>query len=92
VFSFILGLGLIIIARPVCKGSKCIKEKAPKPAEWNGQIYQFGASCHKYSTVIVDCPQEGYIESFAGLSENKIHETPVLQDRSRISTIYDAKV
>ena len=64
VFSFILGLGLIIIARPVCKGSKCFKEKAPKPAEWNGQIYQFGASCHKYSTVIVDCPQEGYIESF----------------------------
>lgn len=65
VFSFILGLGLVIIARPVCKGSNCIKEKAPKPTDWNNSVYQFGASCHKYSTVVVDCPSEGYVEPFA---------------------------
>lgn len=69
VFSFILGLGLVIIARPVCKGTDCLKEKAPKPIEWNGNIYQFGKSCHKYSTVIVDCPTEGCIEPFSGVQK-----------------------
>jgi hypothetical protein len=64
VFSFILGLGLISIIRPGCKGAECEKLKAPSPADWNGQVYEMASKCYEYAIKTVDCPATGSIESF----------------------------
>ena len=64
VFSFILGLGLISIIRPGCKGTECEKVKAPNPADWNGQVYEIASKCYEYTIKTVDCPSSGSIESF----------------------------
>jgi len=64
VFSFILGLGIISIIRPGCKGAECEKLKAPNPADWNGQVYEMASKCYEYAIKTVDCPATGSIESF----------------------------
>jgi hypothetical protein len=63
-FSFILGLGLVSIIRPVCKGAECDSVKAPNPADWNGKVYEMASKCYEYTIKTVDCPSSGSIESF----------------------------
>jgi hypothetical protein len=72
IFSFALGLGIIAILRPVCKGDDCNLVKAPPLKEWDGFVYRMGAKCYEYTSKIVDCPAtEGLIESFMGEFEHR---------------------
>ena len=64
VFSFAIGLGIIAILRPVCLGDSCKKVKAPNTVDWDGFVYRMGAKCYEYKSEIIDCPTEGYVESF----------------------------
>jgi hypothetical protein len=63
-FSFLLGLGLMALLRPVCKGDECILLKAPPAHEVKDSTYQIGMKCYKFETYTVDCPQKGAIEAF----------------------------
>ena len=64
VFSFLLGLGLMAILRPGCKGDGCIVMKAPPAQEVKNSVYQIGKKCYKFETYAVDCPSSGVIEAF----------------------------
>ena len=56
VFSFLIGLGIVAILRPVCKGDVCTVNKAPPPADWNGFVYSVGSKCYEFKTEVMDCP------------------------------------
>lgn len=70
-FSFILGVGIIAILRPMCKDEdgksiECSTNKAPPVADWDNAVYRVGSKCYEYKTQIIDCPtnKRDYIESF----------------------------
>jgi hypothetical protein len=68
-FSLLLGIGIVAILRPTCKGEACTVAKAPPPADWNGFVYRLGEKCYEFSTAVIECPKAGTgaaaIESFA---------------------------
>lgn len=65
-FSFLLGLGVVALVRPLCKDGECTVKKAPPVKEWDGAVYRVGNKCHEYKTKSVECPASGMIESFRG--------------------------
>ena len=73
-FSFLLGLGIVAILRPVCTGSGCNVNKAPAVADWNNVVYSVGSKCYEFKTDVVDCPKEAGaqspIESFQSAARN----------------------
>lgn len=65
VFSFLLGLGLAAILRPVCKGDQCLLLKAPPVHEVEKTTYQLGSKCFQFDLENRDCPSKGkVIEAF----------------------------
>jgi hypothetical protein len=77
-FSLLLGIGLVAIFRPLCKGSDgqpsaCTLDKAPPVKEWDGAVYHLGSKCYEYKTTTVDCPngKKDYIESFSSEFANR---------------------
>lgn len=64
VFSFVIGLGIMALLRPVCHGAACIIQKAPPVEEVSKTTYQLGAKCYQFKSAPVDCPADGIIESF----------------------------
>jgi len=66
-FSFLLGLGIVAIFRPACKGDACNTYKAPPVKEWDGAVYRIGGKCWEFKSTTVECPKTGgEIESFRG--------------------------
>jgi hypothetical protein len=63
-FSFLLGLGLMTLLRPICRGAECIVQKAPPLEEVNKSTYQLGSKCYQFRSVTIDCPKAGVIEPF----------------------------
>jgi hypothetical protein len=63
-FSFLLGLGLVALFRPICHGDKCRILKAPPVDEINKSTYQIGSKCYQFRTKTMDCPATGVVESF----------------------------
>lgn len=61
VFSFLLGLGLAAILRPVCKGDQCLLMKAPPVHEVQKTTYQLGSKCFQFGLENRDCPTKGKI-------------------------------
>lgn len=53
--SIMLGLGLATLFRKACNGPECLNFKGPRISEVNGNVYQNGDSCYKYSTVAATC-------------------------------------
>ena len=64
VFSFVIGLGLMALLRPICHGKDCMIQKAPSVEEVNKTTYQLGSNCYQFRSESVECPKEGVIESF----------------------------
>jgi hypothetical protein len=66
VFSFIIGLGLAAILRPVCKGDQCLILKAPPVHEVEKTTYQLGSKCFQFSLESRECPKTGkVVEAFS---------------------------
>jgi hypothetical protein len=64
-FSFVLGLGLICVLRPICSGSECSIEKAPAEKDFDKYVYRMnGGTCYEFKSEIVECPASGAIEGF----------------------------
>jgi hypothetical protein len=71
IFSFAIGIGVIAILRPICKGDHCNQIKAPPIKDWDGFVYRMGAKCYEYKSTITECPSDGFIESFQGQFEQR---------------------
>lgn len=77
-FSFILGIGIVAIARPLCKGEACTLFKAPPVKEWDGAVYRIGGDCYEYTTKTIQCPGSGEIEAF---KDNFNRRPSIITDR-----------
>ena len=62
--SFMLGLAIVLIMAPICRGKECMIVKAPPIHEIRDSIYHIASKCYKFETVQMDCPAQGVIESF----------------------------
>jgi len=65
IFSVVLGIGIVCLFRPQCKGDGCNQVKAPPLQEWDKMTYRMGSKCYTYTSEIVDCTADKeLIESF----------------------------
>jgi hypothetical protein len=62
--SFMLGLAIVIIVSPICRGKHCMIVKAPPIHEIRDSVYHIASKCYKFETVQMDCPAQGVIEAF----------------------------
>jgi len=49
-FSFVLGVGIICLFRPICKGSECELNKPPSDKDFNKYVYRMGDKCYEFKT------------------------------------------
>ena len=62
--SFMLGLAIVVIVAPICRGKQCMIVKAPPIHEIRDSIYHIAAKCYKFEAVQMECPAQGVIEAF----------------------------
>jgi hypothetical protein len=62
--SFIIGLALMTLLKPVCKGDECRILKAPPLEEVTHSTYQLGGKCYQFRTQPISCPPGTVIEPF----------------------------
>ena len=67
ILSFLFGIAIVMVLAPICHGKGCIVVKAPPIHEVKESVYQIGAKCYKFDTVVLDCPASGIVESFENL-------------------------
>jgi hypothetical protein len=65
--SFLLGIALVMIVSPICRGKNCIIVKAPPIHEVRDYVYHIGTKCYKFDTVQMDCPASGAVEAFQNI-------------------------
>ena len=65
--SFMLGLAIVMVLTPMCRGKDCMIVNAPPIHEVNHTVYHIASKCYKFETVPMDCPASGAIESFENL-------------------------
>ena len=64
-FSFLIGVGIMCMCRPICEGSECSISKAPTEKDFDKYVYRMGGGrCFEFKSEIVDCPASGTIEAF----------------------------
>ncbi len=59
--SFMLGVGIAAMFRPVCRGPECILLRGPPVQEIRDAVYQFGAKCVEFKPRAVECPKSGTV-------------------------------
>lgn len=57
--SFILGVGIAAMFRPICKGPDCVILRGPPVQDIRDTVYQFGSRCVEFKTQAVECPKDG---------------------------------
>lgn len=65
--SFMLGLALVLVASPICRGRECMVVKAPPVHEVKDSVYKIGKKCYKFDVVQAECPPNGAIEAFQNI-------------------------
>jgi len=84
-FSFILGVGIVCVLRPICTGPECNVTKAPTDKDFEKFVYRMGAGkCFEFKSEIVQCPSSGAIEAFRECSKEEFNGDKFAR---RISTI-----
>ena len=69
-FSFMIGISVVAILIPVCKGGECFVKKAPSVSEMKENTYRIGEKCYQFKPKTTECPASGVIEAFRGESFN----------------------
>ena len=77
-FSFVVGIGLICILRPMCTGPDCVINKPPSETDFDKHVYRMGGKCYEFKTEIMECPVSGAIEAFKQKSQFGNRPTPIL--------------
>ena len=54
-FSFLIGLFVVLVLRPVCKGDDCVEHKNPDSKEVASSTYQIGSKCYQFIPTTVEC-------------------------------------
>lgn len=62
--SFMLGLAIVVIVAPICRGRECMIVKAPPIHEVRDSIYHIASKCYRFETVQMECPSQGIVEAF----------------------------
>jgi hypothetical protein len=70
-FSFVVGVGVICLFRPACKGKECELNKPPTEKDFDKHVYRIGEKCYEFKTDIVKCPPSGAIEAFKEKGKGK---------------------
>ena len=65
-FSFMIGISIVAILIPVCKGEECFVKKAPSVSEMKENTYRVGQKCYQFKPESTGCPASGVIEAFSG--------------------------
>ena len=88
-FSFVIGIGLVCMLRPMCSGSDCTINKAPAEKDFDKYVYRMGnSSCYEFKTEIVPCPASGAVEAFKEYSQSAEKEDEAFRDQfARRNTI-----
>jgi hypothetical protein len=74
-FSFVVGIGLVCVFRPMCTGNDCNINKAPTDKDFEKYVYKLGGGkCYEFKSEVVECPSSGTIEAFRECSANKTKE------------------
>ena len=77
-FSFVLGIGLICIFRPMCTGSECNVSRAPTDKDFDKYVYRMGeGKCYEFKSEIIECPVSGTIEAFRECNFKEKRDTSV---------------
>jgi hypothetical protein len=63
-FSFLMGVFIILLIRPSCKGESCFQYKSPPMDKIKDKAYKIGDTCYKFIPNEVKCPMTGVIEPF----------------------------
>jgi hypothetical protein len=61
VLSFVLGVGLAAMFRPVCKGPECVVVRGPPVQDIRDAVYQFGTKCVEFKPRPMECPKAGTV-------------------------------
>lgn len=61
VISFMLGVGIASMMRPVCKGPECVVVRGPPVQDIRDAVYQFGSKCVEFQPKPVECPKDGTV-------------------------------
>ena len=65
IFSLLVGIGLVCMISPQCKGAECNVNKPPVEEDFDKYVYRMqGGKCYEFKTDIVQCPSSGAIEAF----------------------------
>lgn len=64
VFSVLMGIFLMLLLRPICKGESCFNFKAPPLKEIQEHAYKMDDRCYKFVPKDVKCPMTGVVEPF----------------------------
>jgi len=65
-FSVLVGIGLICMIRPQCKGTDCTINKPPVEEDFDKYVYRMeGGKCYEFKTEIIACPASGAVEAFS---------------------------
>ena len=62
--SFMLGIAIVMVVTPMCRGKDCMIVKAPPLHEVNHSVYHIATKCYTFEAIPLDCPASGVIESF----------------------------
>jgi hypothetical protein len=64
-FSFMVGIGIMCMIRPMCTGSDCNLNKAPSDKDFDKHAYRMGTGkCYEFKSEVTECPASGAIEAF----------------------------
>jgi hypothetical protein len=64
VFSVLMGIFVILLVKPICKGDSCFTYKAPPMKDMREHAYKIGDTCYKFVPKEAKCPLTGVIEPF----------------------------
>jgi hypothetical protein len=67
ILSLMLGIAIVVVVTPMCRGKGCMIVKAPPLHEVNHSVYHIASKCYTFEAIQMDCPASGVIEAF----ENK---------------------
>lgn len=67
IVSFMLGIAIVMVLTPMCRGKDCMIVKAPPLHEVNKTVYHIASKCYKFEAVPMDCPAQGAIEAFQNI-------------------------
>ena len=63
-FSFLMGIFLVLLARPICKGENCFSYKSPSVKIIKEHSYKIGDTCYNFVPKDTKCPLTGVVEPF----------------------------